>query len=312
MWSLTFLLVASSLLAATATRLSMLLAARLLLGIGIGGFWSMAAAIAMRLVPTAMIPRAMSIIFTGVSVATVSAAPVGAYLGDLIGWRGVFALSSAVGVLVLAAQMLTIPRLPPQSAPNIGTLFELVRRPSIRLALITVLLAISGHFAGFTYIRPFLEKVPELSIEMISLVLFAYGVGGFFGNFAGAAVVERSIRIDIILGALMIAATALSLVLFGASPAFTAAAVAFWGFAFGALPVGIQTWIVRAAPDQAEGASGLVVAAFQVAIAGGAVLGGTLVDHFGATGALGYCAVGALAGALLVLALGRRQVPASV
>jgi predicted MFS family arabinose efflux permease len=309
MWSLTLLLVVSSLLAAAATGLTMLLAARLLLGIGIGGFWSMAGAMAMRLVPTSFIPRAMSIIFTGVSVATVSAAPVGAYLGDLIGWRAVFAIAAAIGLLVLIAQMLTIPKLPPQASPNIGTLFELVRRPSIRLALIAVLLAISGHFAAFTYVRVFLEQVPALPIEMISLALLAYGIGGFFGNFAGAAIVERSIRVDVILGTLLISATSLALVLFGASPLFATVAVAFWGFAFGALPVGIQTWIVRAAPDQTEGASGLIVAAFQIAIAGGAVLGGVLVDHLGPAGGLGYCAVVAFAGAMLVLASGRRVIP---
>lgn len=301
MWSLTMLLIVSSVLAATATGLTMLLVARLLLGIGLGGFWSMAAALAMRLVPSRLMPRAMSLIFTGVSVATVSAAPVGAYLGGLLGWRAVFAIAAAIGVVTLVAQVLTLPRLPPQDVPNIRTLFQLLRRPAVRLVLITILLCISGHFAGFTYVRPFLERVPMLSIETISLVLLAYGVGGFFGNFAGAAVVERSAKAAVILGSLLIAATALVLVTFRSSLAVAAIAVGLWGFAFGAMPVGIQTWIIRAAPDHAEGASGLVVAAFQVAIASGAVLGGVLVDNLGALGAIGYCGIATLLGALLVL-----------
>ncbi len=311
MWSLTVTLVVSSVLAATATGLAMLLAARLLLGIGIGGFWSMMAAMAMRLVPSQLLPRALSIIFTGVSIATVSAAPVGAYLGDLFGWRAVFAIAAAIGMITLLAQVLTIPKLPPRSLPNIRTLFELLGRPSIRLVLATILLAISGHFAGFTYVRPFLEQVPKLSIEMVSLVLLAFGIGGFFGNLAGAAVVERSAQASVILGSLLIAATAFALVAFGTSLSIAAAGVAFWGFAFGAIPVGVQTWIVRAAPDHPEGASGLIVAAFQVAIAGGAIFGGLLVDNLGATGAIGYCGIATLLGALLVLALGRRQVVAA-
>ncbi|HET6161403.1 MAG TPA: MFS transporter [Dongiaceae bacterium] len=311
MWSLTLTLVVSSLLAATATGLTMLLGARLLLGIGIGGFWSMMAAMTMRLVPSRLVPRALSIVFTGVSVATVSAAPVGAYLGSLLGWRAVFAIAAAIGIVTLLVQMLTIPKLPPQSMPNIRTLFELLGRPSVRLVLITILLSISGHFAGFTYVRPFLEQVPALPIEMISLVLLAYGIGGFFGNLAGAAVVERSAQTAVILGSLLIAVTAFALVAFGASLPFAAAGVAFWGFAFGAIPVGVQTWIVRAAPDHPEGASGLIVAAFQVAIAGGAILGGVLVDNLGATGAIGYCGIATLAGALLVLALGRRETVAA-
>ena len=311
MWSLTLLLVISSVLAAIANNLVLLLAARLLLGVGIGGFWSMMAAMAMRLVPSRLLPRALSIVFTGVSVATVSAAPVGAYLGDLLGWRAVFAISAAIGAATLIMQMLTIPKLPPRSKPNIRTLFELLRRPSVRLVLITILLSISGHFAGFTYIRPFLEQVPALSIELISLVLLAYGIGGFFGNLAGAAVTERSAQASVTLGSSLIAVTAFVLVAFGASMWVAAVGVASWGFAFGAIPVGVQTWIVRAAPDQPEGASGLIVAAFQVAIAGGAILGGLLVDNLGTVGAIGYCGIATLVGAMLVIALSRRETVAA-
>jgi DHA1 family purine ribonucleoside efflux pump-like MFS transporter len=311
MWSLTLLLVVSSLLAAVADGLTMLLIARLLLGIGIGGFWSMMAAMAMRLVAARLMPRALSIIFTGVSIATVSAAPVGAYLGDLLGWRAVFAIAAAIGTATLLVQVLTIPKLPPQSVPSIRTLFELMGRPSIRLVLITILLCISGHFAGFTYVRPFLEQVPALPIEMISLVLLAYGVGGFFGNFAGAAVTERSAPAAVILGSALIAVTTLTLVAFGASLSFAAAGVAIWGFAFGAIPVGVQTWIVRAAPDHPEAASGLIVTAFQIAIASGAIFGGVLVDNLGAAGPIGYCGLATLLGALLVFTLGRREAVAA-
>jgi predicted MFS family arabinose efflux permease len=305
MWSLTILLILSSLMAAAANGLAMLLGARLLLGVGLGGFWSMAAATAMRLVPMDQMPRAMAIIFTGVSVATVSAAPVGAYLGDLIGWRAVFVLSAAVGGLTLLAQVLTLPRLPPLATPSLRTLGELLGRPAVRLVLFSVLVIISGHFAGFTYVRPFLEQVPLLEVEAISLVLLAYGVGGFFGNLAGGAVVARSVKAAVVVGALAIGVAALAMAFAGTSLAVSAAAVAAWGFFFGFLPVGIQTWTVRVAADQAEAAGGLLVAAFQVAIAGGAVLGGLLVDHLGALGAVGYLAAATLLGAALVLVAGR-------
>jgi DHA1 family purine ribonucleoside efflux pump-like MFS transporter len=306
MWSLTTLLIVSSLVAAFASNLTMLLGARLLLGIGIGGFWSMMAAIAMRLVPEHLLPRALSIVFTGVSVATVSAAPIGAYLGDLIGWRAVFGLAAGIGVLTLLVQMLSLPSLPPQAKPNLRTLVDLLRRPSIRLVLATILISISGHFAGFTYVRPYLEQIPALSIEIISLVLLAYGVGGFFGNLVGGFITARSAQASVITGAFTIAVTSFVLVGFGASPWIAAIGVAFWGFAFGAIPVGVQTWIVQAAPDQPEGASGLIVAAFQIAIASGAVLGGLLVDHLGPTGVIGYCGLATLLGAVLVLVFGRR------
>lgn len=306
MWSLTAALVVSSLLAAFATNLTMLLGARLLLGVGIGGFWSMMAAMAMRLVPERLFARALSIVFTGVSVATVSAAPVGAYLGDLYGWRTVFMLSAGIGVLTLLIQLVTLPSLPPQSKPNLRTLVHLLRRPSIRLVLATILITISGHFAGFTYVRPFLEQVPALKIELISLTLLAYGIGGFFGNLAGGWVTAKSAQASVIVGAVIIAVTAFALTGFGASPWLAGIGVALWGFAFGFIPVGVQTWIVRAAPDQPEGASGLIVAAFQIAIASGAILGGLIVDGLGPTGVIAYAGVATLLGAGLVFAFGRK------
>ena len=309
LWTLTLLLVLSSLLAATATGLTTLLVARVLLGIGLGGFWSMAGALTMRLVPARLVPRAMSIVLTGVSVATVTAAPVGAYIGDLWGWRAAFALSAVVGVVALTVQMLTMPKLPPVAASSFRTLFELLRRPALRVGLTALLLVISGHFAGFTYVRPYLEQVPALQIEAISLVLLAYGVGGFFGNLAGGFVAERSIKAAVSLGALAIAVMALLMILFGSSGILAGSAIAVWGFFFGFLPVGFQTWTLRAAPDQAEAAGGLLVAAFQIAITAGAVFGGLLVDGFGPLGAVTYAGLAAVLGAALVFTLGNKGLP---
>jgi DHA1 family purine ribonucleoside efflux pump-like MFS transporter len=307
LWTLTLLLVLSSLMAATATGLTTLLLARVLLGIGLGGFWSMAGALTMRLVPGRLVPRAMSIVLTGVSVATVTAAPVGAYIGDLWGWRAAFALSAVVGVVALAVQLVTMPKLPPVAASSFRTLFDLLKRPQLRVGLIALLLVISGHFAGFTYVRPFLERVPELGIKAISLVLLAYGIGGFFGNFAGGFVAERSIKAAVALGALAIAAMALVMIVFGGSGILSGGAIAIWGFFFGFLPVGFQSWTVRAAPDHAEAAGGLLVTAFQIAITAGAVFGGLLVDGFGPLGAVTYAGLAAVLGAGIVLALGGKS-----
>jgi len=307
MWMLTILLIVSNLLAAFASSLTMLLLARVVLGIALGGFWSMSAAMALRLVPMRLMPRAMSIILTGVSVATVTAAPVGAYVGDVWGWRTAFMIAAVVGALALLVQLATIPRLPPAGVASVRTLLEVLKRPMIRAALLVVLLVASGHFAGFTYVRPYLEVVPALPIETISLVLFGYGIGGFFGNFAGGFLAERNLKAAVALAPLLIALSALVLLTLGASPVTAAIAVAAWGFAFGAVPVGLQTWLVRAAPDQAESAGGLMVATFQVAIALGAVFGGLLVDHAGVASAFAYCGIATLLAALVALLMGPKR-----
>lgn len=307
MLGLTLLLIVSSVLAATAWSLPSLLFARVLLGIALGGFWSMSAAIAMRLVPGDVFPRAMSIILTGVSVATVCAAPVGAYVSDVWGWRTAFMLAAAVGVVTLIVQFATLPKLPPVSVSSFRGLLDVSRNPMVRVVLLVVLLTASGHFAGFTYVRAFLEQVPVLDIENVSLVLLAFGIGGFFGNFAGGFLAERNLKAAVMLAPLLIAVAALALLLQGASPVVSAIAVAAWGFAFGAVPVGVQTWMVRAAPDQAESAGGLLVATFQVAIALGAVFGGLLVDNSGVASAFAYSGAATLLAAIAVACFGRKH-----
>ncbi|ADJ62589.1 MFS transporter [Herbaspirillum seropedicae] len=303
---LSLLLLVSNILAVTAPNLPVLLVARVLLGVALGGFWSMAAALAMRLVPDHLFARAMSLILTGVSVATVCAAPIGAYMGNLWGWRSAFVAAGVVSLVAIAIQWIAIPRLPPKDHPSLKVLAELLGRKDVRVALLAVLLVVSGHFAGFTYIRPLMEQITHMSVTTISAVLLGYGVGGFFGNFAGGFIAERSERYAIVSGGALIALLAASLWVAGSSPVVAAVAITLWGFAFGAFPVGFQTWIVRAAPDHAEGAGGLLVAAFQVAIASGAIGGGVLVDHVGALGGPIFAVVAITLGTLLTLRYGPR------
>ena len=161
---LSLLLLISNILAVTAPSLPVLLVARVLLGVALGGFWSMAAALAMRLVPERLFARAMSLILTGVSVATVCAAPIGAYMGNLWGWRSAFVAAGVVSLVAIAIQWIAIPRLPPKDHPSLKVLSELLGRTDVRVALLAVLLVVSGHFAGFTYIRPLMEQITHMSV----------------------------------------------------------------------------------------------------------------------------------------------------
>lgn len=304
---LSILLILSNLLAAVASNLWMLLGVRLGLGIALGAFWSLAAALALRLVPARSMPRAMSVIFTGVSAATVCAAPFGASFGDLCGWRATFLVAAGIGVLAFIVQLMTLPKLPPGAAPTLGSFGLVLHQPRILVGLGTVILAMSGHFAGFTYVRPFLEQVPHLGVHMISLLLLAFGLGGFVGNFAGGLLAERSARLAIGLASLVMAAAAALLLFFGTSLSVDVAGVAVWGFAFAAFPIGAQTWTTQSAPDHAESAGALLLATFQVAIASGAVAGGLLVDWLGPSGAIAYCGLATLTGGCAMLGFSRRM-----
>ncbi|WP_353642862.1 MFS transporter [Mesorhizobium sp. WSM2239] len=306
--AMTLLLTLSNVVSAVAWSLPVLLTGRVVLGIALGGFWSVSAALARRLVPSHLLPRALSIILTGVSVANVCAPPFGAYIGDMWGWRAVFIIAAVVGAVALLMQLITLPRLPPVGVASFRSLLDAAKNPMIKVALLVVLLVASGHFAGFTYIRAFLEKVPALEIETIPLVLLASGIGGFFGNFAGGFLAKHSLKTVAALAPLLIAIAAVSLLTMGASASASAIAIAVWGFSFGAVPVGLQTWMVlRAAPEHAEGAGVLMAATFQVAIAAGAMFGGLLVDHAGVASAFAYSAVTTFAAALTVFLLGPKR-----
>ncbi len=305
--ALTALLVLSSLVAAIATNIYTLFAARTLLGIGLGGFWAMSGALAMRLVPPPLMPRAMAIIMAGVSLATVCAAPLGAWIGETLGWRAAFHLSAAVGAIAFIVQAFTLPALPPTGHAGLGTLAAVMRRPAIRTGLFTILLFVAGHFAGFTYIRPFLERVPQLDVETISLILLGYGVAGFIGNMLGGAVSEKSPRLSIMLFTTLVAASAVILAVGGASLFVAATAIALWGLAFGAFPVSVQSFVARNAADEAESAGSLVVTTFQVAISSGAVLGGVLIETQGPVAVVLFLAAASLLAASVMAARGERR-----
>jgi len=282
--SFSVLLVASNLLVAFAPTLALVLLGRVLLGFAIGGFWTMSAAVAMRLVPEAMVPRALSIIFSGVSVATVAAAPLGSYFGHLIGWRNVFLIATVIGVLAFFWQLMVLPKMAPTGTARMGTLVEVMKRPVMRAGMISVLLVFTGHFAFFTYLRPFLEVVTGVGVNGLSVILLGFGVANFIGTSLAGFILERSLRMTLLLMPLAMGAIALALVALGRAPIADALLVALWGMAFGAVPVAWTTWITKTVPDEAESGGGLIVAAVQFAITLGAAAGGLVFDHSGASG----------------------------
>jgi predicted MFS family arabinose efflux permease len=290
------LLILSNLLVAMAPNLPLLLTGRVLLGVALGGFWTMSAATIMRLVPERHVPKALSIMFSGVSAATIFAAPMGSYLGDLVGWRVVFIAAAGLGALALAVQFATLPALPPRGQSRLGTMVEVLSRRNVSIAMAAILLVFTGHFAFFTYIRPFLETVTGVGVTGISGILLGFGIANLLGNYLGAFLLERSMRLTLTLMPLVMGTLALTLASFGGNVAADAAMVALWGLAFGAVPVAWSTWITRAVPDETESAGGLFVAAINFAIATGAAAGGLIYDVSGAT------SVFLVSGAVLILA----------
>jgi DHA1 family purine ribonucleoside efflux pump-like MFS transporter len=304
-WALMAMLILSSVLTAYATSITVLLLARAVLGFALGGFWAMMTALALRLAPSAEVPRAMSIIVMGVSVATVVAAPLGAALGELWGWRATFLAAAALGGVSLLIQLAVLPSLPSAGAPGLASFRAALSRRAVLIGFATVVIVVSGHFAGFTFIRPYLEAVPRLGVSSISFALLAFGVGGFLGNVAAGMIAARSPAWAVGSAALLIGTASIVLALYGASPTVALLATAVWGFAFGGFPVSVSIWNARAAPDLAESTGALLSSSFQVAIASGAIIGGVLIDGIGPRGVIVYASIAVVLGAGIMLTLGR-------
>lgn len=284
MMGFSLLLIASNLLVAAAPNLTLLILARVLLGIALGGFWSMATAVAIRLVPAPLVPRALSILFSGVSLATIVAVPLGSYLGGLWGWRAVFLFATLIGVLTLLCQMTFLPRLAANHTARLETLVAVLARPGVPLGVICSILVFGGHFGLFTYVRPFLETVAGVGPSGIALMLLGFGAANFAGTLLAGILLERSLRLTLTLAPLVIGAAGLGLATLRLGLPAHAVMVALWGMAFGAVPVGWSTWMARAVPDETESAGGILVAAVQVSIAAGAALGGSIFILSGVTG----------------------------
>ncbi|MEV7831496.1 MFS transporter [Streptomyces subrutilus] len=295
---------AANLVAAFAPGFTVVLAARVLVGASLGGFWAIAGGLAVRLVPERHAGRATALIFGGVPTASVLGVPAGTLLGELGGWRAAFAAMAVLGAVTLAALILLLPPLPPTRHVAFAELPALVRENrGVRAGIAVTFLVVTGQFAAYTFVRPVLQDVSGIDPAHVSTLLLGYGVAGVAGNFlAGARDARRTLLV-------VSASLAVVLALMAAVPGAVAgtALLLAWGLAYGGVSVSLQSWMTTSAPRATEAASSLMVASFNLAIATGALLGGLAVDGISASAApLGGSALMLLAAVTVLTATVRR------
>lgn len=258
---------------------------RALIGVVVGGFWSMSAATAMRLVPTNQVPLALAIVNGGNALATVLAAPLGAWLGGVLGWRSAFLCLVPITLITFVWQWYTLPSMPVTGRSNCsGHVFQTVRLlkiPGIKMGLAASSMMFMGQFALFTYVRPFLESVTQVHGITLSFALLVTGVAGFIGTLLVGRVLQWGFYQTLVVIPLLMAATALGLIAAGEWFTAVIALLALWGLASTSAPVGWWAWIAKVFPNDAEAAGGLFVAIVQLSIALGSTLGGLLFDYGG-------------------------------
>ncbi|CAI8813073.1 Transcription regulatory protein OpdE [Pseudomonas sp. IT-P12] len=279
--SLTLLMIVSGTVAAFAPNYTTFMLGRALIGIAIGGFWSLSAATAMRLVAEDQVTRAMAIVNGGNALATVIAAPLGSFLGALIGWRGAFFCIVPVAVLAGLWLLISLPTMKNTASAGSANALRLMKRVPVALGMVAVSVFFMGQFMLFTYLRPFLETVTHVSVSMLSLMLLVLGLAGLAGTFLIEAFLKVGLHRTLIVIPVLMAMIALALVSFGSSAITTTVLLGIWGLVATAAPVGWWTWLAKTLPDDAEAGGGLMVAIVQLAIASGATVGGLVFDFSG-------------------------------
>ncbi|WP_344586546.1 MFS transporter [Actinomadura vinacea] len=274
-----FLLASANFIAAAAPGYWAMLVSRVLVGIVIGGFWSIGAGLAGRLVPAESTRRATAVIFSAVPLGSVLGVPLGTLIGGLAGWRVGFAVMGVLSAAVLVALAVLVPPLPAEQVTRLDVLRGMIRNVGSRFALLATFLIVMAHFSTYTYVTPFLERVTHVSSGSITVFLLTYGAAGIVGNFLSGAAVARHPHAAFGVAGGLIAFATLAFPVLGRWDAGAIALLIVWGVGYGAVPVCSQTWFARSAPHAPEAASVLFTASFQATLSTGALVGGLVVDR---------------------------------
>jgi len=283
-------------IANTVTTLStsylLTMVARLLAGVSAGLLWALLAGYAVRMVPAHQQGRAIAIAMVGTPLALSLGVPAGTFLGNLLGWRACFGIMSLLALMLMVWVRLKVPDFAGQAQGQRLSLKSVLMRPGIRPVLFVVLAFVLAHNILYTYIAPFLAAAGMA--ERTDLVLLVFGVASLLGIWLVGVLIDRHLRALTLASTALFGFTALVLGVMGNHPAAVHAAIAAWGLAFGGAATLFQTAIAQTAGDAADVAQSMLVTAWNLAIAGGGIIGGLLLEHSG---------VVAFAPALLVLLL---------
>lgn len=275
---------AGNVLATVAPTYSILLLSRVITAVSHGVFFAVAATVAADMVPANKKGTAISIMFTGLTVATILGVPLGTYIGQVFGWRMSFAVVAVLALIALLVSLVAVEKVPrSKHSPSLRDVVSLIANPRIITALLMTVLGFGGTFALFTYISPILEEVSGYESSSISWLLLIYGIAVAIGNIIGGKLANghpvKALRFVFLFQGIALllqiwllpnkTLTIFSLVLIGL-------------FAFMMSP-GVQAYILMLAeklvPSAKDVASALNISAFNIGIAAGSALGGLAVDH---------------------------------
>ncbi|MFK3663062.1 MFS transporter [Scandinavium sp. NPDC088450] len=281
------LFTAGNLLAWQAPGYGTLVLARLLTGLAHGVFFSIGSTIATSLVPKEKAASAIAIMFGGLTVALVTGVPLGTFIGQHFGWRETFLAVSLLGVIALISSWILVPNnIPQRATATLREQLQVLTHPRLLMIYAITALGYGGVFTAFTFLAPMMQNLAGFTPSAVSWILLGYGVSVAIGNIWGGKLADKHGAVPAL--KIIFAALVVLLLVFQFTASLQYAAlgtVLVMGiFAFGNVP-GLQVYVVQKAelytPSAVDVASGLNIAAFNVGIALGSIIGGQTVEHYG-------------------------------
>lgn len=279
-------LIVANLGAAAAPTYELLAAARVLSGLAHGLFWAIVGGYTGYLVPKKQLGRAVAITAGGGTAAFILGVPVGTALGNAVGWRLAFvAIAIVIAALTIVAARL-LPHIDHRVQLSTGEIAVPLRKdrsiPGVVLVCVTVILLMLGHNIFYTYIAPFLLSPVGIDPSAIAGVLFLYGGAGAIGLALAGFLADRFPRAGLVGCLALVAAAVAVIAIFPSEPWVVIPTLVVWSIAFGGAPAMMQTRLLRvASPRLRDVASAYLTTSFNVAIGGGALVGGLLLDTTG-------------------------------
>lgn len=256
------------------------LIARFIAGMAAGVIWGLLAGYVRRMVPASYQGRALAIAGVGQPIALSIGVPLGAWLGTLFEWRGVFWIMSLLALILFVWIRFGIPDFAGQSAQKRLPILKVLLMPGIRAVLAVVFLWILAHSILYTYISPFLASTGQA--YKVETILFVFGISSIVGILITGVFIDRSLRKITLLSLFVFAIATILLGAYSSSSFVVITGVVLWGVTFGGAPTLLQTALANTAGHEADVAQSMLVTMFNLAIAFGGMVGGGLLESFGA------------------------------
>ncbi|MEU4545017.1 MFS transporter [Nonomuraea dietziae] len=255
--------------------------ARFVAGVAAGLAWALLAGYARRMAPVHLQGKAIAIAMAGIPVALSLGVPAGTFLGQALGWQVAFLIMTVLTVVLLLWITAAVPDYPGQRRDGRTPMLRALRVPGVAPVLFVTLVFVLAHTILYTYIATFLDRLGMGGST--DLVLLVFGAASLVSIWVVAAHINRRLRALAIASTVLVAAAAAVLAVLAGSPALVYVAVTLWGLGWGGAPTLLQTAVGDAGGEAADAAQAMLVTLWNVAMAGGGVVGGVLLGLLGAT-----------------------------